>query len=153
MYRVHRARIVAADLRVIRDFREAIVQAHASKLIRKMQVQHQGLVMCSPSFEGTSSPTGFGSCVWRISSFVAASFFSLLPQHGANFSENEEFPRGYPKLSVAPLFLGLIQIPCISVLGCLLQALGRAPRHGQAGQGGRYNPGGCRARGLLALFR
>eukprot|EP00752_Nemacystus_decipiens_P009007 g8040.t2 len=51
MYRVRNARTIASTLRAVRDFKEAIVQAHVSKLIRNFQVlcfkhwvQHHGLV-------------------------------------------------------------------------------------------------------------
>ena len=39
MYRVHKARTISSTLRAVRDFKEAIVQAHISKLIRNFQVQ------------------------------------------------------------------------------------------------------------------
>lgn len=39
MFRVHKARTTTSALRSVRDFKEAIVQAHVSKLIRNFQVQ------------------------------------------------------------------------------------------------------------------
>lgn len=39
MYRVHKARTIASTLRSVRDFQDAIVQAHVSKLSRNFQVQ------------------------------------------------------------------------------------------------------------------
>lgn len=79
MYRVHKACKIAATIRSLRDLREAIVQAHASKLIQNFQV-HTSRGMCS--LRGAP-----GFALWLLSGCLSlGTFYVRRPQQYHIFS-------------------------------------------------------------------